>query len=45
MIMENYVDGKKPTIKTVMIEEFAEELDKILNLYKEDDNYEITVSD
>ena len=45
LIMENYVDGKKPTIKTVMIEEFAEELDKILNLYKEDDNYEITVSD
>ena len=38
LIMENYVDGKKPTIKTVMIEEFAEELDKILNLYKEDDN-------
>ena len=45
LIMENYVDGKKPTIKTVMIEEFAEELDKILNLYKEDDNNEITVSD
>ena len=45
LIMENYVDGKKPTIKTVMIEEFAEELDKILNLYKVDDNYEITVSD
>ena len=45
LIMENYVDGKKPTIKTVMIEEFAEELDKILNLYKEDDNYEFTVSD
>ena len=45
LIMENYVDGKKPTIKTVMIEEFAEELDKILNLYKEDDNNEITTSD
>ena len=45
LIMENYVDGKKPTIKTVMIEEFAEELDKILNLYNVDDNYEITVSD
>ena len=44
LIMENYVDGKKPTIKTVMIEEFAEELDKILNLYKEDDNNEITTS-
>ena len=41
LIMENYVDGKKPTIKTVMIEEFAEELDKILNLYKEDDNTKI----
>ena len=41
LIMENYVDGKKPTIKTVMIEEFAEELDKILNLYKEDNNIKI----
>ena len=33
-IMENYLDGKKPTIKTVMIEEFIKELDKILNKYK-----------
>ena len=39
LIMENYVDGKKPTIKTVMIEEFAEELDKILDSYKEDNTY------
>ena len=33
-IMEDYVDGKRPTIKTVMIEEFAKELDNILNMYK-----------
>ena len=33
-IMEDYVDGKRPTIKTVMIGEFARELDKILNMYK-----------
>ena len=33
-IMYDYVDGKRPTIKTVMIEEFAKELDNILNLYK-----------
>ena len=39
LIMENYVDGKKPTIKTVMIEEFAEELDKILDSYKEDNTH------
>ena len=33
-IMEDYVDGKRPTIKNVMIEEFAKELDNILNMYK-----------
>ena len=27
-IMEDYIDGKRPTIKTVMIEEFAKELRK-----------------
>jgi len=35
-IMVDYVDGKCPTIKTVMIEEFSKELEKILNSYKED---------
>ena len=35
-IMEDYVDGKCPTIKTVMIEEFAKELGNILNNYKEE---------
>ena len=34
-IMENYIDGKRPTIKTVMIEEFANELDKILKNYED----------
>ena len=33
-IMEDYIDGKRPTIKTVMIEEFAKELGKILDSYK-----------
>ena len=32
-IMEDYVDGKRPTIKTVMIEDFAKELESILNIY------------
>ena len=34
--MEDYVDGKCPTIKTVIIEEFAKELGNILNNYKEE---------
>lgn len=33
MIMDNYIDGKRPTIKTVMIEEFAKELGNILKDY------------
>ena len=33
-IMEDYIDGKRPTIKTVMIEEFAKELGNILDSYK-----------
>ena len=32
--MCDYIDGKKPTIKNVMIEEFAKELDKILKMEK-----------
>ncbi len=33
-IMDDYVDGKKTTIKIVMIQEFADELENILNMYK-----------
>ena len=33
-IMDDYIDGKRPSIKTVMIEEFAKELGKILESYK-----------
>ena len=33
-IMSDYTDGKRPTIKTVMIEEFSKELDNIIKLYK-----------
>lgn len=34
MIMDNYIDGKRPTIKTVMIEEFAKEFGNIVDEYK-----------
>ena len=34
MIMDNYIDGKRPTIKTVMIEEFAKELGNVVDKYK-----------
>lgn len=33
-IIEEYIEGKEPTIKIVMLEEFAKELDNILDLYK-----------
>ena len=33
-IMQDYLDGKSPTIKTVIIEEFTKELDKIIQIYK-----------
>ena len=33
-IMEDYIDGKNPTIKTVMIDEFSKELGKILKMYE-----------
>ena len=39
-IMDDYTDGKRPTIKTVMIEEFSKELEKILNSYKKENNKE-----
>ncbi len=39
-IMDNYIDGKKPTIKVVMIEEFSKELDKILKSYSQKETKE-----
>ena len=33
-IMDEYIEGKEPTIKIVMLEEFSKELEKILDLYK-----------
>ena len=33
-IMDEYIEGKVPTIKIVMLEEFSKELEKILDLYK-----------
>ena len=32
--IDNYMEGKEPTIKIVMLEEFSKELDKILDLYR-----------
>ena len=34
-IMVDYIDGKRPTIKTVMIKEFGDELDNIIKMYEE----------
>lgn len=33
-IIDDYIDGKEPTIKTVMLQEFARDLTDILNKYK-----------
>ena len=33
-ITDDYIDGREPTIKIVMLEEFSKELDNILSLYK-----------
>ena len=33
-IMDEYIEGKEPTIKIVMLEEFSKELENILDLYK-----------
>ena len=33
-VMDDYIEGKEPTIKIVMLEEFSKELENILNLYK-----------
>ena len=33
-IVDEYIEGKEPTIKIVMLEEFSKELENILDLYK-----------
>ena len=33
-VMDEYIEGKEPTIKIVMLEEFSKELENILDLYK-----------
>ena len=33
-VIDEYIDGKEPTIKIVMLEEFSKELEKIVDLYK-----------
>ena len=33
-VIDDYIDGKVPTIKIVMLEEFSKELDGILDLYR-----------
>ncbi len=37
-VMDDYIDGKEPTIKIVMLEEFSKELANILELYKTEEN-------
>ena len=34
-VMDNYIDGKEPTIKMVMLQDFTEELGNIIKKYKE----------
>ncbi len=34
-VMDDYIDGKEPTIKMVMLQDFAEELGNIIKEYKE----------
>ena len=39
-VMDDYIDGKEPTIKLVILEEFANELGNVINEYKKQDpNY------
>ena len=33
-VVDDYIEGKEPTIKIVMLEEFAKELENIVDLYK-----------
>ena len=33
-VIDDYVEGKEPTIKNIMLEEFSKELEKIIDLYK-----------
>ena len=33
-VIDDYIEGKEPTIKIVMLEEFSKELEKIADLYK-----------
>lgn len=32
--MDNYVDGKEPTIKMVMLQDFTKELGNVINEYE-----------
>ena len=33
-VMDNYVDGKEPTIKMVMLQDFTKELGNVINEYE-----------
>ena len=33
-VTDEYLDGKEPTVKNIMLEEFSKELEKIIDLYK-----------
>ena len=32
--MDDYIDGKEPTIKLVILQDFADELGNVINAYK-----------
>ena len=34
-VMDDYIDGKEPTIKLVILQDFAEELGNVIQIYKE----------
>ena len=42
-IMDDYIDGKLPSIKIVLLEDFSNELGNILSLYEEEEIQEKTV--
>ena len=40
-IMDDYIDGKLPSIKIVLLQDFSNELGNILNLYKQPEVVEV----
>ena len=40
-ILDDYIDGKLPSIKIVLLQDFSNELGNILNLYKQTEPIEV----